>query len=438
MLPLGTQRVNEKGHLEIGGCDTVELAEKFGTPLYVLDERAVRERCREYRGALETRYPRKVKVYYAGKAFLTLAMCRLAAQEGLGLDVTSAGELHTALQADFPPEDIALHGNFKSEEEMRLGIESRVGRIVVDSRIELEQLAALAAEYRRTVPVLLRLNPGIKAGGHEFIETGHIDSKFGLSISTGQALQTVQRALELPHLDLRGVHCHIGSQILATEPFGRAAEVVMEFLAEIRRETEAVLTELNLGGGLGIRYTPADDPPSVEEYAEVIVTRLLRAAERHNFPLPTLMVEPGRSIVGEAGITLYTIGVIKEVPGVRTYVAVDGGMSDNPRPALYKARYEVFLANRAAEEPTQVVTVSGKHCETDTLFEEVVLAPPQVGDLLAVQSTGAYHYSMASNYNRFCRPAVVLVREGQAEVIVERETWEDLLAHDALPTWLRD
>jgi len=432
MLPLGTQRVNERGHLEVGGCDTVELARAFGTPLYVMDEALIRQMCRAYRRAFESRHPDSL-IFFASKAFMTKAICKIVQQEGLGLDVASAGELYTALQAGFPPEWLCLHGNFKSKLELTMALDSGVGRIVVDSEPELDQIQKLAAARQVRAPILIRANPDVKPKTHTSIQTGQIDSKFGLGISTGHALRAVKRALELPNLDLRGVHCHIGSQVLGVRAFEVAAEMMMQFLGEVRDRTGTLLRELNLGGGLGIRYVFDDEPPSVEEYAEHIVGAVRRTAQALHLPLPKLMQEPGRSIVGEAGLTLYTIGVVKEIPHVRTYVSVDGGLSDNPRPEMYEAEYVAVVANKANVEPTKVVTVAGKHCETDNLIHDIHLAPPEPGDILAVQSTGAYHYSMASNYNRFTRPAVVLVHKGQADLIVRRETLADVIAHDVIP-----
>lgn len=432
MLPLGTQRVNGQGHLEVGGCDTVELAKQFGTPLYVMDEQLIRQCCREYREAFG-RYTSDSLIFYAGKAFLPMAMCRIAQQEGLGLDVASAGELYTALRAGFPPEQICLHGNFKSEQELVMALEAGVGWIVVDCEPELEQLNALAGERGIQASILIRANPDVKPKTHTSIQTGQIDSKFGLGISTSHALRAVRRALELPHLNLRGLHCHIGSQVLGIRAFEVAAEMMISFMAEVRRSTGVTLPELNLGGGLGIRYVFDDEPPSIEEYARSICRAVHQAAAAEDFPIPKIMQEPGRSIVGEAGLTLYTVGVVKEIPHVRTYVSVDGGLSDNPRPEMYGAEYVAVVANKAHQEPTQVVTIAGKHCETDTLIHETHVAPVRPGDLLAVQSTGAYNYAMSSNYNRFPRPAVVLVKDGRAEVIVKRETLEDLIAHDVLP-----
>lgn len=436
MFFLGTQRINAQGHLEIGGCDCVELAREFGTPLYVLDEALIRQNCREYRAAFEKRYP-QVEVIYATKACSTTALCRIMQQEGLSLDTASAGELFTALKAEFPAEKIYLHGNFKSPLELEMALSAKVGRIVVDSELELEQLNALAAQRGQVADILLRVTPAVDPHTHEYIQTGKVDTKFGLGIGTGAAMRGVKKALSLKNLRLHGFHSHIGSQILDVHFFEMGAELLVAFVKAAAVETGFEARELNLGGGLGIKYVSEHKPPTKEEFAEVLVSAVKRACAKHRVALPKLMLEPGRSIIGDAGTTLYTVGPIKDINGVRTYVSVDGGLSDNPRPALYQARYSLILANRPLDDQKQVVTIAGKHCETDTLFEDVTLPKLQPGDILAVQSTGAYNFSMSSNYNRFPRPAVVLVNEGRAELIVRRQTLEDLVAQDVMPERLR-
>jgi diaminopimelate decarboxylase len=434
---LGTQRINEAGHLEIGGCDSVALAEEFGTPLYVLDEQPVREACRAYLESFRSRLP-EVEVAYAGKALLVQAMCRIIQQEGMALDVASAGELYTALQAGFPPPKIKLHGNFKSDQELLMALGEDVGRIVVDSLSEIERLSTLAAARGQEASVLVRVAPGIKTQTHTFIQTGQLDSKFGLGLTTSAAREGVQLALDLPGLKLRGLHCHIGSQLFGLDCFQKTAELMVEFMSAIREEFGVVLQELDLGGGLGICYTTEDTPPRIEELAEIISAGLRSACEQFEYPLPRLILEPGRSIVGTAGTTLYRVGPVKKIPGVRTYVAVDGGLSDNPRPGLYDAEYAALVANKANQPATRAVRVAGKHCETDTLIKEVALQDVEEGDVLAVFSTGAYNYSMASNYNRFCRPAMVLVNAGRAEIIVKREELADLVAQDVIPERLAE
>jgi diaminopimelate decarboxylase len=433
---LGTQSINGGGRLEIGGCEAVELAARFGTPLYVIDEEAFRQACRAYRRAFEKRWPRCM-ITFSGKAFLTLASCRIVEEEGLGLDVCSGGELYTALEAGFPPPRLIVHGNNKSEQEIREALQSGAGLLVADSIWELELLNALAGELGRRPDILLRLSPGVEVDTHTHLRLGQMDTKFGLSPASGLAMEGVKRALSLDNLRLRGLHCHIGSQILELRPFREAARMMVDFLAEVKAQTGQELADLDLGGGLGSRYLSEHEVPSVEEYAEAVVDELKSSLARHNLKEVRLLQEPGRSLIAEAGATLYTVGAIKEVPGVRKYVSVDGGLSDNPRPALYQARYEAIVANKASQPAVETVTIAGKHCETDLLIEEIALPALEPGDILAVQTTGAYNYSMASNYNRFPRLCCVLVRDGEAEVIVAREQYEDLVRQDRLPARLR-
>jgi diaminopimelate decarboxylase len=426
-------KINSKGHLEIGGCDVVDLAQEFGTPLYIVDEALIRENCRKYYQAFTGKAESDL-VIYAGKAFLVMAMCRIIEEEGLGLDVVSGGELHIALQAGFPPEKIFFHGNNKSPAELRFALEKGVGRIVVDNFHELEVLQKIAEDGGHHPSILLRVAPGIEAHSHEYIRTGQIDSKFGFTLANGDALRAVEIALASDNLNLTGLHCHIGSQILELAAFGHTARVMMEFLQELREKTGWVAAELDLGGGLGIYYVEGDDPPSVDEYAKVIRENVEKAAAEFGYPRPRIIVEPGRSIVGPAGTTIYTIGSIKDIPGVRKYVAVDGGMTDNPRPALYKARYEGVVANKADQPIREVVSITGRCCESgDMLIWDLPVPYVEPGDILAISCTGAYTYSMSSNYNWLPRPAVVLVYNGQAELIVARETYEDLVDKQLLP-----
>ena len=429
----GSMEINDDGHLVIGGCDTVALAETYGTPLYVIDEKLMRERCRAYLAGFARTYP-KARVIYAGKALLTTAICRIVEQEGLGLDVVSGGELYTALTADFPVDRIYFHGNNKSIDELDLALRSGVHRIVVDNFYELDLLSQMAVGRNVTANVLLRLTPGIEAHTHSYIRTGQSDSKFGFSLEGGMALEAARRALAKPRLALRGFHCHIGSQIFEVESFEAAAAVMFDFLEKVRRELGYVAEELNLGGGLGIRYSGQDVSMDPAAYAERLGAFVAREAEARAYPEPLILIEPGRSIVGEAGTTLYTIGSSKDIPGIRTYVAVDGGMGDNPRVALYQAKYEAVIANRAGETPTRSVSIAGKCCESgDMLIWDLEVPEWRPGDILAVFSTGAYNYSMASNYNRLPRPAMVLVCDGRSDLIVRRETYEDLVRHDRIP-----
>ncbi|NMB41246.1 MAG: diaminopimelate decarboxylase [Firmicutes bacterium] len=431
MILSGTMQINSKQHLEIGGCDTVALAEEFGTPLFIMDEEQMRKNCRRYLQAMQENYPRG-KIIYAGKAFLVLAMASLIKEEGLGLDVVSGGELYTALKAGFPPEHIFFHGNNKSRTELSEALKAKVGTIIVDSLSELKELLELSRGREQKVPIYLRIKPGIDTHTHDYIQTGQDDSKFGLGFS--KAIGAVRLVLSAaPYLDLKGFHCHIGSQIFQLEPFRLAARAMVGFMAEVRSETGYVAPELDLGGGLGIRYLKNDDPPSIEKFVQVITAAVKETAKREDFPLPKLLLEPGRSISGEAGITLYRVGVIKDIPGGRSFASIDGGMTDNIRPALYQAGYEAMVANKALQQPTKKVTVAGKACESgDLLIKDIYLPPLQKNDLLAVFSTGAYCYSMASNYNRNPRPAVIFVNNGKARVVVRRESYDDLIGLDVL------
>ncbi len=427
----GTMQVNAQGHLTIGGCDAVELARTYGTPLYVFDEEAVRQRAAEYRQALSSLADSEV--IYAGKAFLTVGMAALVKQLGLGLDVVSGGELFTALQASFPPERIFFHGNNKSESELNAALDADVGRIVVDSLYELQQLSQLARARGVTARIYLRLTPGVEAHTHSYIQTGQSDSKFGLAIAGGAAMKAVRQAQELANIQLLGVHCHIGSQIFDTSAFDATVLLMMDFMAAAAQEGHYI-KELDLGGGLGIRHTDDDDPMDVKMFGEFLADRLQEAAQERGLPVPKLLIEPGRSLVGEAGTTLYTVGVIKELPGIRTYASVDGGMGDNPRVSLYQAVYEGLVANRMMEPGNHTYTVAGKCCESgDKLLFDVELPKLEPGDILAVPSTGAYNYSMSSNYNLLPRPAVVSVYQGTSEVMVEREQYQDLTRLHKIP-----
>ncbi len=432
MFLLGTQRVNKAGHLEIGGCDAVDLAQQYSTPLYVMDEAHIRQTMRALKKALQDLQP-ATEIIFASKAFSCLAIALIAAQEGLWIDVASAGELYTALRADFPPERIVFHGNNKSREELDMAVVAGIGRVIVDNEGELELLDEVAAARNTKQPIMLRLTPAVDPHTHRYIQTGRVDTKFGMNIEGGGARRGLEKALHMKHLELTGLSAHIGSQILDADFFKLSAGLMCDFLAEIRRDLGVTVQDLDLGGGLGIRYLPEHQPPTFEEYAAVMVGTVQEQCGRAGLDVPRLAVEPGRAIVGEAGTTLYRAGGIKRIPNVRSYVAVDGGISDNPRPALYEARYSALNASHADVPERETVTIAGKHCETDTLIEDVEIAPVSTGDVIAVQSTGAYNHSMSSNYNRFRRPAVVLVNGGTSEVIVERETLQDLLAHDVVP-----
>lgn len=429
----GTSTINNKGHLVIGACDTTELAERFGTPLYVVDEELIRSRARAFIEAFKAT-GLKFQVAYASKAFSVLAMCVIAEQEGLSLDVVSDGELFTALQAGFPPERIHFHGNNKTPDEIAMAIDAGIGCYVVDNFTELRLLNVMAAHKGVKVNILLRITPGVEAHTHDYISTGQEDSKFGFDLQGGSAYLAVEEAISLPQLKLLGVHSHIGSQIFEVEGFRMAADKVCQFALEVYTRLNYVFQVINLGGGFGIRYTAEDAPLPAESYIHAIAQSVRSNFQAANYPLPEVWIEPGRSLVGDAGTTLYTIGTSKDIPGVRKYIAVDGGMTDNPRPALYQSRYEAVLANRAAAPAEELVSVAGKCCESgDMLIWDIKLPIAQSGDLLAVFCTGAYNYSMASNYNRIRRPAVVFVKDGEADLAVRRETLEDLTRADLIP-----
>jgi diaminopimelate decarboxylase len=427
LLP-ATAAVSDDGRLSIGGCDLGLLAERFGTPLFVYDEAHLRARCREYTAAEAFG---QNAVVYAGKAFLCRAMVRLVAEEGLHLDVATGGELHVALSAGFPPARIVFHGNNKSEEELAAALAAGVGRIVADSFAELDRLENLVKGGLPVPRVMLRVTPGVEAHTHEYIETGTEDSKFGFPVRPGDALEAARRVAASPNLALAGLHCHIGSQIHVLGSYALAAAVVVKLAAEVEAAAgPGSVKELNLGGGLGIAYHDGDEPPAVADYAAVLRQAVDDAVAAAGLAhRPALLVEPGRSIAASAGVTLYRVGTIKEIAGVRTYVAVDGGMSDNVRPATYGARYEAFLPERVRAERPLVVTVAGKHCEQGDLLVRNATLPADlaVGDLLCTPATGAYGYAMASNYNKVPRPAVVFVAGGEARLVVRRETVDDLL-----------
>ncbi|QWU14691.1 diaminopimelate decarboxylase [Paenibacillus sophorae] len=430
----GTSRINDAGHLEIGGCDVTELKAEYGTPLYIMDEQLIRRRCREYMDAFAAS-GLGFQVAYASKAFSVMAMCRLADEEGLSLDVVSDGELYTALQAGFPAERIHFHGNNKTPFEIEMALDAGIGCFVVDNFVELELLQAIAASKHVNVNILLRVTPGVEAHAHHaYAATGQTDSKFGFDIGNGTAFEAVKQSSAKDNLTLLGVHSHIGSQIFETEGFEMAVERVADFARRVKEELNTEFRVVNLGGGFGIRYTEGDTPLQVSEYVSAITGAVKKYFAGIGTKLPEIWVEPGRSIVGDAGTTLYTVGTNKTIPGVRKYVAVDGGMGDNPRPALYESKYEALLANRANDPAVETVSIAGKCCESgDMLIWDVELPETKSGDLLAVACTGAYNYSMASNYNRIARPAVVFVQNGQSDLVVKRESHNDLIANDIIP-----
>lgn len=426
--------INDKNHLVIGGCDCVDLVNEFGTPLYVLDESLIRENCRLYKNSMDKYYNGNGLVLYASKAMSTMAICKIASQEGLGLDVVSGGELYTAIKAGFPMDKIYFHGNNKTVEELDMAIANNIRRIVVDNREELKRINEIAKSQGKVASISFRIKPGIDAHTHDFVQTGQIDSKFGVALENGEAFDIIREASQLSNVKVEGVHCHIGSQIFDLEPFQLAAKVMLEFIAKVKNELGLEIEELNLGGGFGIKYTMNDDPIEYDSYIESVSKVVRSVCEEKGIKLPFIVMEPGRSIVASAGITLYKVGAVKEIKNVRTYVSIDGGMTDNPRYALYQSKYDAVLANKADAPRVQEVTIAGKCCESgDLLAKDISMPEIQAGDILAVLATGAYNYSMSSNYNRIPRPPVVLVKEGKARVIVKREDYDDIIRNDIIP-----
>lgn len=426
----GTQSVNNLGHLTIGGVDTVDLAHIYGTPLLVYDVALFKERAIAFKETF-AKAGIVAQVAYASKAFSSIAIYELAKQMGLSLDVVSGGELYTAAAADFPREKIHFHGNNKSYTELQFAFDEKIGCIVVDNFLEIEMLKEISESRKEKMNVLLRVTPGVDASTHDYITTGQEDSKFGFDLKNGQADDAFLKLYNHPYITVLGLHCHIGSQIFETEAFRFAAEALMVKMIEWREKFKFVCTVLNLGGGFGIRYTVEDTPLHPSAYVEEMEDVVLSMSRKANYPLPEIWIEPGRSLVGDAGTTLYTAGSSKEVPGVRTYVAIDGGMSDNIRPALYQAKYTAATANRMLDPHADKVTIAGKCCESgDKLIEDAYIAEPAEGDIIAVFCTGAYTYSMASNYNRLPKPAIVFCENGQHQLVVRRETYEDVIRLD--------
>ena len=423
--------INAQNHLTIGGHDTVDLANEFGTPLYVLDEALIRQNCRAYKEAIDKYYDGNGLALFASKSLCTMHTSKVVFEEGLGADAVSGGELYTLYKAGFPMEKVFFHGNNKTPEEIRLALDLGVGHIVVDNRYELDLLNEIASHKGLVQKILFRIKPGIDAHTHDFVKTGQIDCKFGFALENGEAVEAVGEALNMKNVELCGIHCHIGSQIFDTEPFTHAAHVMIDFANQIRAKFGKIFPEINFGGGYGIKYLETDNPVSKRESIKLLCEEVKKCCEEKDYPLPVIMIEPGRSIIGSAGLTLYKIGVVKTIKNVRTYVSVDGGMSDNPRYALYGAEYEAVVANKADKPRDFVATIAGKCCESGDLIQEhTKIQTPEVGDTLAVLATGAYNYSMASNYNRIPRPAAVMVKYGTPRLIIERETLEDLIKKD--------
>jgi diaminopimelate decarboxylase len=438
LMPL-TARLNDQDHLEVGGCDVTDLVQQFGSPLYILDEFGLRTACRQYREAFKRYYPGDAQVLYASKAWNCLAVCAIVAQEGLGIDVATGGELYTALKAGTDPNKIFLHGNNKSPQELELAVQSGC-TIVVDNWLELQRLAAMQPASK--IRIMLRVTPGIDCHTHDYIRTGHLDSKFGFDpdqvdevfkyISQQSANTACSEAFALT-----GLHAHIGSQIFELQAHQDLGAVMVQWVNKAA-QYGLTIQELNVGGGLGICYNESDDPPTIDEWVKAVCNSMVAACEVEKMPLPKLLCEPGRSLIGSSCITAYTVGGQKTIPDIRTYISVDGGMSDNPRPITYQSVCRAVLANRMSDAATDTVTIAGKHCESgDVLIKDAKLPASQPGDILVIMATGAYNYSMSSNYNRLTRPAAILVNSGEASLILERETYEDLIRHDRLPDRLQ-
>lgn len=430
VLPQGAT-VNSQGHLVIGGCDTLDLADEFGTPVYIFDEETLRQRCRGFVREFQIRHP-STQVVYASKAYINPALARIFAEEGLGLDVVSGGELAIAQSVDFPLDRVYFHGNNKTPQELAEAVDGGIGWVVLDSFHELEMLDSIAGQAGKIQNVLIRVSPGIDPHTHVHTTTGILDSKFGFSIQTGHAAQAIRQTLKAANLSLRGLHFHLGSPIFELEPYRAAVDLVIRFASEFREEG-LDLQEFSPGGGFAIAYTRDQEPPEIAEYAEAIISTMSATCKELSMDLPRLIIEPGRSIIGPAGVALYRIGAIKDIPGVRRYVSVDGGMGDNIRPALYQAAYEVIAAGKANQELSQKVTIAGKYCESgDVLASDVMMPELEYGDILAIPAAGAYCPSMASNYNLIPKPPMVLVRDGKTRLIRRRENYQDLMHCDVV------
>lgn len=430
-----TLATNSRNNLEIGGCDMIDLADKFGTPLYVYDEKTIRQIARDYKKAFEN-YP-KARMMFASKAFMVQSVAKILADEGFGFDVVSGGEIHTVLTAGISLSNSVFNGNNKSYDEIFYALKNGIGRISVDNFLELSLVNEVAKSLDKKADILLRITPGIECHTHEYIQTGHLDSKFGFDLSQiDEAIGLI--ADEYENIVLKGLHAHIGSQIFETKVYYDEVEVLLKEIKRIKEKFSVEITEINLGGGLGIKYNTDDEPPSIYEIAQTIIKSIEENSEKYEVEKPQIYIEPGRSIVGTAGVTLYTIGASKQVPNGRKYVAVDGGMADNPRPSMYQAVYTAEKVSVSSDEAVEKVTIAGRFCESgDILLKDVVLPELNEGDVICFYNTGAYGYSMSSNYNRVLKPAVVLVNNGQADVIVEREDYNHLVSLDRIPERLR-
>ena len=423
--------VNKNGNLQMGGCDLKKVAEEFGTPAYVMDEASIRKNCKAYTESIKKHYNGNGIALYASKALSCKYIYRIINDENMGIDVVSGGEMYTALSVGFPAEKIYFHGNNKTDAELNMAIENGIGRIIVDNETELIRLNNIAAEHNVCANIMFRIKPGIDAHTHDFIMTGQIDSKFGVALETGEADEIIKKAIALDNINVTGLHCHIGSQIFELSPFELAAEKMMTFIADIKDKYGLEINELNLGGGFGSKYVDSDKPIDYGSYMGAVSEVVKRISAERNIKLPFIIVEPGRSIVAEAGVTLYTVGSIKEIPGIRTYVSVDGGLSDNPRYILYQAEYTVVPVENPTAVADKKVTLAGRCCESgDLIGENINLPEVNAGDILAVLTTGAYNYSMSSNYNRLPRPPIVMIKDGKPHLAVRRETYDDIIKCD--------
>ena len=432
----GTMSINQSGNLEIGGVDVTKIARESEDPVYVIDEALLRDNMKNYVNAFKEFYP-NASVHYASKALMCMGMCKIVESEGLGLDVVSGGELYTAIKAGFPVKKIIMHGNNKSVKELEMAVENQIGRVVIDNFYEIELLSEITKRLGKSIDVMLRIKPGIHADTHHYITTGHEDSKFGFIIKEDTAKKAVKSVVEKAGLNFKGLHMHIGSQIFSTTGYEKSIEIMADFIKELYEEGINV-EEFDIGGGLGVVYTEVDDPMPVRDFIKLLTDKVKTEFQRTGMVLPKLMVEPGRSIVGEAGTTVYTVGSITEVPGIRKYIAINGGMGDNIRPALYGSKYSAVIANKMNIDANEVVTVAGKCCETgDIILKDITLAEPCSGDVLAVLTTGAYNYTMASNYNRLPVPAVMLVKDGKYDYIVKPSSYDDIIRNDVVPERLK-
>ena len=430
-----TTTINSAGNLEIGGCDLVKLAQKYKTPLYVIDEKTLRSICNDYKKAFE-KYP-KIRMMYASKALCHSTITKILYQEGFGFDVVSGGEIYTVYKAGVDMSKVLFNGNNKTIEELELAIDLGVGRISADNFLELSLLDKISKSKNKIIDILLRITPGIECHTHEYIQTGHLDSKFGFDLTQiDEAIELIQNKYK--NIRLHGLHAHIGSQIFETSIFSDEIEIIAKEISRIDRKYGIKLNEINIGGGLGVKYTDIDTPPSTYEIAEIVINKLNDVIAKYNIEPPTLFLEPGRSIISTSGVTLYTVGSSKQVPHGTKYVAIDGGMADNPRPSMYQAKYYAQIANKKEETTLEKITIAGRFCESgDVLIRDIELPKLNAGDILCVYNTGAYNYSMASNYNRVLKPAMVLVNNAVSDLILKRETLDDLISHDIIPDRLK-